>query len=71
MKAKQIKKLREQIIYYQSWIPIINKEFNTNATIRDIMESSLFQRYIIVQTDTQMVHENYKLLDYAFNRIRH
>jgi hypothetical protein len=71
MNAKQIKKLRKQISYYQSWIPMINKEFNTNATIKDVMESPLFQIYIIEQTNTQTIHENYKLMDYAFDRIRH
>lgn len=70
LKAKQIQKLRERIKYYKSWIPLINETFNVNASVKDIMYSSLFQRFILDKTMQRDLYTNYTLINKAYNRRR-
>lgn len=66
LKAKQIKRLRAEILYYQSWLPIINETFNVNISYKDIINSIEYNNFIFNKSIQYANEENYKLLNLAY-----
>ena len=65
MKAKYIKKLRTEINEYNTyWIPLINKTFNVNVTIREVRNSVTYMHFIFNWDLKMAVQETYRLTQF-------
>ena len=65
MKANHIKILRDRITEYNTyWIPLINKTFNVNVTIREVRNSVTYMQFIFNWDLKMTVQETYRLTQF-------